>query len=62
MQPDDQASYSLYRYTPWIGLNGGGNKLFWTLYWEYFGDPLAVDAAAPTTTVAGADALGTTAR
>jgi hypothetical protein len=57
VQPDDQASYSLYRYTPWIGLNGGGNKLFWTLYWEYFGDPLAVDAVAPTTTVAGADAL-----
>jgi hypothetical protein len=57
VQPDDQASYALYTYTPWIGLAGGGNKLFWTLYWQYFGDPLAVDAIAPTTTVSGADAL-----
>ena len=54
--PVDQATWSLYRYTPWIGLAGGGNLLFWTVYWQYFGDPLAVDTIAPTTTVAGADA------
>ena len=57
VQPDDQASYALYTYTPWIGLAGGGNKLFWALYWQYFGDPLAVDAIPPTTSVTGADAL-----
>jgi hypothetical protein len=56
VQPVDQATYALYRYTPWIGLSGGGNKLFWTLYWQYFGNPLAVDTVAPKTTVAGADA------
>ena len=56
VKPADQASYALYGYTPWIGLAGGGNKLFWTLYWQYFGDPLAVDTVAPTTTVAGVDA------
>ena len=55
--PVDQATYALYCYTPWIGLAGGGNKLFWTLYWQYFGDPLAVDKVAPVTTVHGADAL-----
>jgi len=52
----DQASYALYCYTPWIGVSGGGNKLFWTLYWQYFANPLAVDAVAPTTSVAGANA------
>ena len=57
VQPADQASYALYTYTPWIGLAGGGNKLFWTLYQQYFGDPLAVDTTAPTSTVAGGDAL-----
>ena len=51
----DQASYALYCYTPWIGVSGGGNKLFWTLYWQYFANPLAVDAVAPTTSVAGAN-------
>jgi hypothetical protein len=56
VQPVDQASYALYRYTPWIGVNGGGNKLFWTVYWRYFGDPLAGTDVAPVTTVAGADA------
>ena len=56
VQPADQASDALYTYTPWIGVNGGGNKLFWTIYWEYFGDPLAVDAVAPTTSVTGNDA------
>jgi hypothetical protein len=56
VQPADQASYALYRYTSWIGLVGGGNKLFWTLYWQYFGNPLAVDTVAPTTSVAGAAA------
>ena len=56
VSPADKASYALYTYTPWIGLAGGGNKLFWTVYCQYFGDPLAVDAAAPTTTLAGADA------
>jgi hypothetical protein len=55
--PTNQASYSLYCYTPWIGLAGGGNKLFWTLYWQYFGDPLAVDRIPPVTTVHGADQL-----
>ena len=50
----DKASYALYCYTPWIGVNGGGNKLFWTLYWQYFANPLAVDAVAPKTSVAGA--------
>jgi hypothetical protein len=55
--PADQATYSLYCYTPWIGLAGGGNKLFWTLYGQYFGDPLAVDTIPPVTTVHGADQL-----
>ncbi len=55
VKPVDQASYALYTYTPWIGLAGGGNKLFWELYDQYFGDPLAVDATAPVTTVTGAD-------
>jgi hypothetical protein len=57
VKPANQASYALYRYTPWIGVAGGGNKLFWTLYWQYFGDPLAGDAVAPTTSVTGADGL-----
>ncbi len=57
VKPADQATLSLYCYTPWIGLAGGGNKLFWTLYWQYFGDPLAVDTVAPVATVQGADAL-----
>ena len=58
VQPTDEASYALYRYTPWIGVGGGGgNKLFWTLYWEYFGDPLAVDSVAPTTSASGTDTL-----
>jgi hypothetical protein len=56
VKPADKASYALYTYTPWIGLAGGGNKLFWTLYHQYFGDPLAIDATAPVTTVTGADA------
>jgi hypothetical protein len=55
--PADRASYALYTFTPWIGLSGGGNKLFRTPYWQYFGNPLAVGATAPTTTVSGADAL-----
>ena len=55
VHPVDEASYALYRYTPWIGVNGGGNKLFWTLYWQYFGDPLASTDVGPVTTVAGAD-------
>jgi hypothetical protein len=57
VQPDDQASYALYTYTPCIGLGGGGNKLFWTLYWQYFGDPLAIDTVPPTTSVTGAEDL-----
>ena len=57
VKPADKASYALYTYTPWIGLAGGGNKLFWTLYRQYFGDPLAVDATAPVTTTTGVDAL-----
>lgn len=57
VQPANEASYALYTYTPWIGLAGGGNKLFWTLYWQYFGNPLAIDTTAPTTTVSGADGL-----
>jgi hypothetical protein len=57
VEPVDQATYALYCYTPWIGLAGGGNKLFWTLYWQYFGDPLAVDTVAPVTSVHGADQL-----
>ena len=57
VKPADQATYSLYCYTPWIGLAGGGNKLFWTLYGQYFGDPLAVDRIPPVTTVHGADEL-----
>jgi hypothetical protein len=56
VQPDSIASYALYTYTPWIGVNGGGNKLFWALYRQYFGDPLAVDTIPPTTSVAGTDA------
>ena len=52
----DRASYSLYCYTPWIGVSGGGNKLFWTLYWQYFANPLAVDSVAPKTSVAGTSA------
>lgn len=52
--PVNASTGSLYRYTPWIGLAGGGNKLFWTLYRQYFGDPLG-DITAPTTTVTGAD-------
>ncbi len=51
-----RASYALYCYTPWIGVGGGGNKLFWTLYWQYFANPLAVDAVAPKTSVTGAGA------
>ena len=51
-----KASYALYCYTPWIGVSGGGNKLFWTLYWQYFANPLAVDVVAPKTSVAGAGA------
>ena len=57
VKPVDQATYALYCYTPWVGLAGGGNKLFWTLYWQYFGDPLAVDTVAPVTTLHGADQL-----
>jgi hypothetical protein len=55
VEPVDAATFALYTYTPWIGINGGGNELFWTLYWQYFGDPLAVDVLPPTTTVNGAD-------
>ena len=54
VSPTNVSTYSLYTYTPWIGLAGGGNKLFWTLYWQYFGDP-AGDVTAPTTTAAGVD-------
>ena len=57
VDPTNQSTYALYVYTPWIGLAGGGNKLFWTLYLQYFGSPLAVDRIAPTTTVHGADEL-----
>ena len=57
VQPANEASYALYTYTPWIGLAGGGNKLFWTLDRQYFGNPLAIDTTAPTTTVSGADGL-----
>ena len=53
VKPAARASLALYTYTPWIGVNGGGNKLFWALYCQYFADPLAVDAVAPKTTVAG---------
>jgi hypothetical protein len=55
--PTNASTYALYAYTPWIGVSGGGNKLFWTVYRRYFGDPLAVDSTAPTTTVSGADGL-----
>jgi uncharacterized protein YvpB len=57
VQPADAATYALYTYTPWIGINGGGNKLFWNVYQQYFGSPLAVDTIAPATTVSGADSL-----
>jgi hypothetical protein len=57
VEPADRSTYALYIYTPWIGLAGGGNKLFWTLYRQYFGDPLAVDRIAPTTTVQRVDRL-----
>jgi len=54
VSPTNISTYSLYTYTPWIGLAGGGNKLFWTLYWQYFGDPIG-DVTAPTTTATGVD-------
>ena len=54
VSPTNVSTYSLYTYTPWIGLAGGGNKLFWTLYWQYFGDPIG-DVTAPSTTAAGVD-------
>jgi hypothetical protein len=57
VKPANRSTYALYCYTPWIGLTGGGNKLFWTLYRQYFGDPLALDTTAPTTAVRGADQL-----
>ncbi len=57
VKPSDESSYALYTYTPWIGLAAGGNKLFWELYWQYFGSPLAVDTIPPTTTVSGGDDL-----
>ena len=57
VEPANRSTYALYTYTPWIGLASGGNKLFWTLYRQYFGDPLAVDTIAPTTTVTGVDGL-----
>jgi hypothetical protein len=53
--PTDASTWALYTYTPWIGVKGGGNKLFWTVYLRYYGDPLAVDRTAPTATVSGAD-------
>lgn len=55
VSPTNISTYSLYTYTPWIGLAGGGNKLFWTLYWQYFGDPIGDDVNAPTTTATGFD-------
>lgn len=36
----NEATYSLYKYTPHFG----GNRMFWTLYWRYFGDPRAISA------------------
>jgi len=51
VSPADVSTYSLYTYTPWIA----GNKLFWTVYWRYFGDPIG-DVTPPVTTVTGADA------
>lgn len=34
--PTNEATYSLYKYTPHIR----GTTSFWLLYWRYFGDPL----------------------
>ena len=60
VQPVDEASYALYCYTPWIGIDGGGNELFWTLYWQYFGDPLAVAPPAITAFTPTSGPVGTT--
>ena len=51
VSPADVSTYSLYTYTPWIA----GNRLFWTVYWRYFGDPIG-DVAPPVTAVTGAGA------
>jgi hypothetical protein len=42
VRPTNEATWSLYKYTP----HNRGNKSFWTIYWRYFGDPLA--SAEPT--------------
>ena len=50
VMPANVSTHSLYTYTPWIA----GNKLFWTVYWRYFGDPIG-DVKPPVTVVSGAD-------
>lgn len=35
--PTNEATYSLYKYTPHLR----GTTSFWMLYWRYFGDPLS---------------------
>lgn len=37
MLPTNEATYSLYEYTPHLR----GTTSFWMLYWRYFGDPLS---------------------
>lgn len=55
----NQASYALYTYTPWIGVAGGGNELLWTLYGQYFGDPLAPELSSFTPRSAAAGGVVT---
>ena len=48
--PKNASTYGLYRYTPWIGSatgDVGGNYLFSSVYWRYFGDPLQVPQSLP---------------
>lgn len=37
VMPTNEATYSLYKYTPHLR----GTTSFWMLYWRYFGDPLS---------------------
>lgn len=59
--PANKCTYKLYVYTPHIGAfepygdqttlrlyrYGGGNGLFWKVYWKYFGDPLGNPSVVP---------------
>ena len=54
--PTNRSTWSLYSYTPWIGLpvvwkdqyyDVGGNELFWRVYERYFDDPLVDPALVP---------------